>query len=163
MLKEEDIKEIHLSATKRLEDFGDYLATMASKRANFQRKEDAKNSAVALFFDNKRIIQVSSKKRKKITTYLVPDYFQRIMALQYDQVEVQWSEIAISKKLIEGHDGFYYGTAYIVQHFTGKIDDLTSYTDTTRKVIEIRVEKLISGDREVWDVRLGNVTVAETK
>lgn len=68
--------------------------------------------------------------------------------------------------LRKGTDGRYYGIVTVYQKFTGYSGDNIKYADVTEKNIEIvidRIPKNVGGTTvNVWEVYLGNITVAET-
>ena len=109
---------------------------------------------------------VSSLNRKEIAYYKVRKYFERLIALNYDRVSIQWYDIHYISDLERQPDGRYVGVVTIYQRFEGESDDGLRYRDTTKKDITIYVERKrtqISGRVvEFWDVLLGDIRVTET-
>ena len=111
-------------------------------------------------------IGVSSLFRQGIRSFEVRRYFERLMALNYDRVSVEWFNIQYISDLELQPDGTYVGVITIFQRFEGISDDGPSYKDTTKKDITVYVKKKstqISGRIiEFWDVLLGDIRVTET-
>jgi hypothetical protein len=109
---------------------------------------------------------VSSLSRTDIAYYKVRKYFERLMALNYDKVQIKWYDIHYISDLELQPDGKYVGVVTIYQSFVGISDDGLNYKDTTKKDITIYVEKKktqIAGRViEFWDVLLGDIRVTET-
>ena len=104
--------------------------------------------------------------REEISYYKVREYFKRLMALNYDKVEIKWYDIHYVSDLERQPDGKYVGVITVYQRFEGSSDDGLTYKDTTKKDITIYVEKKetqIAGRAiEFWDVMLGDIRVTET-
>ena len=104
---------------------------------------------------------------RKLKYYGIREYFQRLMALNYDRVNVEWFNIQYISDLVRQPDGRYVGVITVYQRFTGESDDGLKYVDTTKKDITVYVERKqtqIQG-RVIgfWDVLLGDIRVTETK
>jgi hypothetical protein len=109
---------------------------------------------------------VSSINRKEVNYYKVRQYFERLMALNYDRVSIEWYDIHYISDLERQPDGKYVGVVTIYQRFEGVSEDGMRYKDTTKKDITIYVERKktqIAGRTvEFWDVLLGDIKVTET-
>ena len=94
------------------------------------------------------------------------EYFERLMALNYDRVTIKWFNIQYISDLERQPDGRYVGVITIYQRFQGESDDGLKYMDTTKKDITIYVERKQTqiGGRVIgfWDVLLGDIRVTET-
>ena len=104
---------------------------------------------------------------QEIAYYKVRRYFERLMALNYDRVNITWYDIQYISDLERQPDGRYVGVITVYQRFEGtSIETGMNYKDTTKKDITIYVEKKqtqIAGRTiEFWDVMLGDVRVTET-
>jgi len=111
-------------------------------------------------------IGVSSLSREEINYYKIREYFQRLMALNYDRVTIKWYDIHYISDLERQPDGKYVGVVTVYQRFEGVTEDGMTYKDTTKKDITIFVEKKKTQIRgriiEFWDVLLGDIRVTET-
>ena len=110
---------------------------------------------------------VSSVNTNEVAYYKIRRYFERLMALNYDRVNISWYDIHYISDLERQPDGRYVGVITIYQRFEGTSQEAgLNYRDTTKKDITIYVEKKqtqISGRTiEFWDVLLGDVRVTET-
>jgi hypothetical protein len=89
------------------------------------------------------------------------------MALNYDEVKIEWFNIEYISDLERQPDGRYVGVITIYQRFEGRSGDKLKYVDTTKKDITVYVERKQTqiGGRVIgfWDVLLGDVRVVETK
>ena len=122
--------------------------------------------AEELFMDGSEI-GVSSLKSPEINYYPVRTYFQRLMRLNYDQVDIEWFNIEYVSDLEKQPDGTYVGVITIYQRFTGTGKEGLLYQDTTKKDITVYVKRKQTqiGGRLIgfWDVLLGDIRVKETK
>jgi hypothetical protein len=88
------------------------------------------------------------------------------MALNYDEVTINWYDIQYISDLERQPDGTYVGVITIYQRFEGRSDDGLEYKDTTKKDITVFVQKKETqiGGRVIdfWDVLLGDIRVTET-
>jgi hypothetical protein len=112
-------------------------------------------------------IGVSSLARPEVAYYNVRQYFERLMRLNYDRVEIEWFKIEYVSDLQRQPDGTYVGVITIFQKFKGydKEGGLV-YEDTTKKDITVYVKRKETqiGGRIIgfWDVLLGDMRVKET-
>ena len=118
-----------------------------------------------LFAENSQM-GVSSLHREEIKYYGIREYFERLMALNYDKVTIKWYNIQYISDLELQPDGRYVGVITIYQRFEGESGDGLKYVDTTKKDITVYVERKQTqiGGRLIgfWDVLLGDVRVTET-
>ncbi len=152
-------------ALEKVKDLSKYISLIGDKKTPFSEATRVMDRAEELFAPNSEM-GVSSLSRNDIAYYKVRKYFERLMALNYDKVEIKWYDIHYISDLELQPDGKYVGVVTIYQSFVGTSDDGLSYKDTTKKNITIYVEKKktqIAGRIiEFWDVLLGDIRVTET-
>ena len=158
-------KAIDSLALEKVKDLGKYIAIIGNKETQFSEAQRVMDRAEELFAPGSEM-GVSSLASEEIKYYKVREYFQRLMALNYDKVTIEWYDIHYISDLERQPDGRYVGVVTVYQKFEGRSDDKLSYKDTTKKDITIYVEKKetqIAGRTiEFWDVILGDIRVAET-
>ena len=158
-------KAIDSLALEKVKDLGKYIAIIGNKETQFSEAQRVMDRAEELFAPGSEM-GVSSLASEEIKYYKVREYFQRLMALNYDKVTIEWYDIHYISDLERQPDGRYVGVVTVYQKFEGRNDDRLSYKDTTKKDITIYVEKKetqIAGRTiEFWDVILGDIRVAET-
>ena len=153
-------------ALEKVKDLSKYIAIIGNKETQFSEANRVMDRAVELFAEGAEM-GVSSINSKEIAYYQVRRYFERLMALNYDKVNITWYDIQYVSDLERQPDGRYVGVITIYQRFEGtSIETGLNYKDTTKKDITIYVEKKqtqIAGRTiEFWDVMLGDVRVTET-
>ncbi len=152
-------------ALEKVKDLSEYISIIGSKETSFSTANRVINRAMELFADGSEI-GVSSVKTKQNNAYPIRDYFERLMALNYDQVDIDWYDIHYISNLELLSNGVYVGVVTVYQKFEGKKGDKMVYKDTTKKDITIFVKKkeiVVSGDQiDFWDVLLGDIMVSET-
>ena len=153
-------------ALEKVRDLGKYISIIGNKDTPFSEANRVIDRAMELFADDSQM-GVSSLNRKEIEYYGIKEYFQRLMALNYNRVKIDWFNIQYISDLVRQPDGRYVGVITVYQRFTGETDDGMKYVDTTKKDITVYVERKqtqIQG-RVIgfWDVLLGDIRVTETK
>ncbi|WP_421879327.1 hypothetical protein [Marinoscillum sp.] len=152
-------------ALEKVKDLSKYISIIGDKKTQFSEAQRVMDRAEELFAPDSEM-GVSSLSREEITYYKVREYFERLMALNYDKVTIKWYDIHYISDLEKQPDGTYVGVITIYQRFEGTSEDGLSYKDTTKKDITIYVKKKetqIAGRTiEFWDVLLGDVRVTET-
>jgi len=153
-------------ALEKVRDLSKYIAIIGNKQTPFSEATRVMDRAEELFAPGSEM-GVSSLNRKEVNYYKVRQYFERLMALNYDRVSIQWYDIHYISDLERQPDGRYVGVVTIYQRFEGTgSDGLMKYKDTTKKDITIYVERKktqIAGRTvEFWDVLLGDIRVTET-
>jgi hypothetical protein len=152
-------------ALEKVRDLSKYISIIGSKKTAFSEATRVMDRAEELFAPESEM-GVSSLESKEIVYYKVRKYFERLMALNYDRVKIDWYDIHYISDLEKQPDGRYVGIVTIYQRFEGTSDDGLTYKDTTKKDITIYVERKktqISGRTiEFWDVMLGDIRVTET-
>jgi hypothetical protein len=153
-------------ALEKVKDLGKYVSIIGNKDTPFSEANRVIDRALELFSEGSQM-GVSSLNRKDIQYFGIREYFQRLMALNYDRITIEWFNIEYISDLVRQPDGRYVGVITIYQRFTGESDDGMKYVDTTKKDITVYVERKqtqIHG-RIIgfWDVLLGDIRVSETK
>lgn len=152
-------------ALEKVRDLSKYISIIGNKKTPFSEATRVMDRAEELFAPDSEM-GVSSLNRKEVNYYKVRKYFERLMALNYDRVNIQWYDIHYISDLERQPDGRYVGVVTIYQRFEGESDDGLKYKDTTKKDITIYVERKktqIAGRTvEFWDVLLGDIRVTET-
>ena len=153
-------------ALEKVKDLGKYISIIGNKDTPFSEANRVIDRALELFAEGSQM-GVSSLSKNEIQYYGIREYFQRLMALNYDRVKIDWFNIQYISDLVRQPDGRYVGVITVYQRFTGESDDGLKYVDTTKKDITVYVERKqtqIQG-RVIgfWDVLLGDIRVTETK
>ena len=152
-------------ALEKVKDLGKYISIIGNKDTPFSEANRVIERALELFAEGAQM-GVSSLNREEVKYYGVKEYFERLMALNYDRVTIKWFNIQYISDLERQPDGRYVGVITIYQRFQGESDDGLKYMDTTKKDITIYVERKQTqiGGRVIgfWDVLLGDIRVTET-
>lgn len=152
-------------ALEKVRDLSKYIAIIGNKKTAYSEAMRVVDRAEELFAPESEM-GVSSLNKKEVNYYKVRKYFERLMALNYDRVKIQWYDIHYISDLERQPDGRYVGVVTIYQRFEGESDDGMKYKDTTKKDITIYVDRKktqIAGRTvEFWDVLLGDIRVTET-
>lgn len=153
-------------ALEKVKDLSKYISIIGSKETQFSEATRVMDRAEELFAPDAEM-GVSSLSSNEVVYYKVRNYFERLMALNYDQVNISWYDIHYISDLERQPDGRYVGVVTVYQRFEGtSIENNLNYRDTTKKDITIYVEKKqtqVAGRTiEFWDVMLGDIRVTET-
>ncbi|GAA0893307.1 hypothetical protein GCM10009122_29860 [Fulvivirga kasyanovii] len=152
-------------AMEKIRDLSKYIAIIGSKSTPFSEANRVVSRALELFAEGS-VIGVSSLDKEEVKQYEIKKYFERLMALSYDKVKIQWFDIQYISDLEMTPDGKYVGVVTIYQKFEGLQGDALIYKDVTKKDITIYVERKImqvEGTHvNFWDVLLGDIVVSET-
>lgn len=152
-------------ALEKVKDLSKYISIIGNKATPYSEATRVMDRADELFAAESEM-GVSSLNKKEISYYKVRQYFERLIAMNYDRVKIQWYDIHYISDLERQPDGRYVGVITIYQRFEGESDDGMKYKDTTKKDITIYVERKktqIQGRTiEFWDVLLGDIRVTET-
>lgn len=153
-------------ALEKIHDLSRYITIIGSKNTPWSEANRVINRAEELFMPGSEM-GVSSLLHPQIKYYPVRQYFERLMRLNYNKVEIEWYKINYVSDLQRQPDGTYVGVITIFQKFKGfsKEGNLL-YEDTTKKDITVYVKRKqtqIQGQMiGFWDVMLGDVRVKET-
>ncbi len=153
-------------ALEKVRDLSKYITIIGSKDTPWSEANRVIDRAEELFMDGSEI-GVSSLLRPEINYYSVRKYFERLMRLNYNRVEIEWYNIEYVSDLQRQPDGTYVGVITIFQKFKGyDKEGRLVYQDTTKKDITVYVKRKETqiGGRLIgfWDVLLGDIRVKET-
>ena len=153
-------------ALEKVRDLSKYIKIAGSKDTPFSEANRVIDRAEELFMSDAEI-GVSSLSSNQITYYRVRKYFEHLMRLNYDRVEIEWYNIEYVSDLQRQPDGTYVGIITIFQTFRGyDAEGNLAYKDTTKKDITVYVKRKETqiGGRTIgfWDVLLGDMRVKET-
>ena len=153
-------------AIEKVRDLSKYISIIGDKSTSFSEASRVIKRAEELFAAGSKL-GVSSLENKDVSYFTVDKYFQRLMALSYIKVKIDWYNIHYISDLEKQPDGKYVGVVTIYQRFEGFSAEGLKYTDVTKKDVTIYVEKKqtqINGMViDFWDVILGDIKVTETK
>jgi hypothetical protein len=171
VLAQEDISPerkmaIDSLALEKVRDLSKYISIIGNKETPWSEANRVIERTLELFADGAQM-GVSSTAQPEVKYYDIRTYLERLMALNYDQVKIEWFNIEYISDLERQPDGRYVGVITIYQRFEGRSGDKLKYVDTTKKDITVYVERKQTqiGGRIIgfWDVLLGDVRVVETK
>ena len=152
-------------ALEKIRDLSKYISIIGNKETPWSEANRVIERTLELFAENSQM-GVSSLHREEIKYYGIREYFERLIALNYDKVTIKWYNIQYISDLELQPDGRYVGVITIYQRFEGESGDGLKYVDTTKKDITVYVERKQTqiGGRLIgfWDVLLGDVRVTET-
>jgi hypothetical protein len=152
-------------ALEKVRDLSKYISIIGNKKTQFSEANRVMDRAEELFAPESEM-GVSALNKKDVTYYKVRKYFEHLMALNYDRVNISWYNIHYISELERQPDGRYVGVVTVYQRFEGESEGGLKYKDTTKKDITIYVDRKktqIQGRIvEFWDVLLGDIRVTET-
>ncbi|WP_017732327.1 hypothetical protein [Nafulsella turpanensis] len=152
-------------ALQKTADLGTYLAIISDRSNSMAEANKAVELAVDLFINEDAEVEVSGPEGRN--RYKVRAYLNRLKLLEYDKIEISWTDISYVSDLKKGTDGNYYGVITLQQRFKGFKDNEVVYGDVTEKNIEVMVvpyQKAADGvQQQKWDVFLSDVGVVVTK
>ena len=153
-------------ALEKVKDLSKYISIIGDKSTPWSEANRVIDRAEELFMQGSEI-GVSSLANPEIKYYKVRTYFERLMRLNYNKVEIEWYDIDYVSDLQRQPDGTYVGVITIFQKFKGyDKEGRLIYKDTTKKDITVyvkRKETQINGRLiGFWDVMLGDIRVKET-
>ena len=153
-------------ALEKVRDLSKYVKIVGSKETPWSEANRVIDRAEELFAPDAEI-GVSSLTSNEVLYYKVRKYFERLMRLNYDRVEIDWYKIEYVSDLQRQPDGTYVGVITVFQTFKGfDKEGRLVYQDTTKKDITVYVKRKETqiGGRLIgfWDVLLGDMRVKET-
>jgi len=153
-------------ALEKVKDLSKYISIIGDKETPWSEANRVIDRAEELFMQGSEM-GVSSLVKPEIKYYPVRKYFERLMRLNYNKVEIEWYNIEYVSDLQRQPDGTYVGVITVFQKFKGyDKEGRLIYQDTTKKDITIYVKRKETqiGGRLIgfWDVLLGDIRVKET-
>jgi len=153
-------------ALEKVRDLSKYISIIGNKQTPWSEANRVIDRTLELFTDGAKM-GVSSLNESEVKYYGIRTYLERLMALNYDKVKIEWYNIEYISDLEKQPDGRYVGVITIYQRFEGSNGENLTYVDTTKKDITVYVERKQTqiGGRIIgfWDVLLGDIRVTETK
>jgi hypothetical protein len=153
-------------ALEKVKDLSKYISIIGDKETPWSEANRVIDRAEELFMQGSEM-GVSSLVKPEIKYYPVRKYFERLMRLNYNKVEIEWYNIEYVSDLQRQPDGTYVGVITVFQKFKGyDKEGRLIYQDTTKKDITVYVKRKETqiGGRLIgfWDVLLGDIRVKET-
>lgn len=153
-------------ALEKVKDLSKYISIIGDKETPWSEANRVIDRAEELFMQGSEM-GVSSMVKPEIKYYPVRKYFERLMRLNYNKVEIEWYNIEYVSDLQRQPDGTYVGVITVFQKFKGyDKEGRLIYQDTTKKDITVYVKRKETqiGGRLIgfWDVLLGDIRVKET-
>jgi len=153
-------------ALEKVKDLSKYISIIGDKETPWSEANRVIDRAEELFMQGSEM-GVSSVVKPEIKYYPVRKYFERLMRLNYNKVEIEWYNIEYVSDLQRQPDGTYVGVITVFQKFKGyDKEGRLIYQDTTKKDITVYVKRKETqiGGRLIgfWDVLLGDIRVKET-
>ena len=153
-------------ALEKVRDLSKYISIIGNKETPWSEANRVIDRTLELFMEGSQM-GVSSLTTDDVKYYGIREYLERLMALNYDKVNIEWYNIEYISDLELQPDGKYVGVITIYQRFEASTGDQLVYKDVTKKDITVFVERKqtqISGRLiGFWDVLLGDIRVTETK
>ncbi len=152
-------------AMEKVRDLSKYISVIGDKSTAYSEAMRVIDRATELFMDSS-VIGVSDLSTTDVLYLPVKEYFERLMRLNYNKVEIEWFKIQYISDLVRQPNGIYVGVITIFQRFKAYSKEGLVYQDVTKKDITIYVERKqtqINGRLiGFWDVMLGDIRVKET-
>lgn len=153
-------------ALEKVRDLSKYISIIGDKATPLTESQRVIERTMELFMEGAQM-GVSSLNRKGVRYYPVQKYLERLRALNYQRVNIEWYNIQYISDLVQQPDGRFVGVITIYQRFEGVMEDGMRYVDVTKKDITVYVERKQQqiGGRLIgfWDVLLGDIKVTETR
>jgi len=165
-LNEQDLELFREQTRQKVEELQQHIATIGDKGIPMNRRNLAEREALKLFYSGAQI-EISSLRTsgnvEKITRDIAK-YFARLKSLPYTRVVIKFYEIAYISEFTRGPDGRYYSVATILQEFTGFNGDNITYSDLTKKEVEIIIDLVEDPffNEKNWRIFLGDIKATET-
>ena len=86
-------------ALEKVKDLGKYISIIGNKDTPFSEANRVIDRALELFAEGSQM-GVSSLSKNEIQYYGIREYFQRLMALNYDRVKIDWFNIQYISDLV---------------------------------------------------------------
>jgi len=152
-------------ALEKVRDLSKYISILGDKKTPISEAKRVIDRALELFMPGSTM-GVSSLYKKKIDTYPIKNYLERLTRLNYAKVTITWFNIQYVSDLVKQPDGRYVGVITIFQKFEGTTKEGLKYVDVTKKDITVYVERKQTQIDGIpvgfWDVLLGDIKVKET-
>jgi hypothetical protein len=165
-LNEQDLELFREQTRQKVEELQQHIATIGDKAQPPDKRSLAEREALKLFYSGAQI-EISSRDASGNVSKITRDiarYLARLKALPYTRVIIKFYEIAYISEFTRGPDGRYYSVATILQEFTGFTGDNITYSDLTKKEVEIIVDLVEDPffNEKSWRIFLGDIKAVET-
>ena len=166
-LSEQDLELFREQTRQKVEELQQHIATIGDKAQPMDRRNLAEREALKLFYAGAQI-EISSRNASGAVSKVTRDidqYLARLKSLPYTRVVIRFYEIAYISELTRGPDGRYYSVATILQEFTGFTGDNITYSDITKKEVEIIIDLVEDPffNEKSWRIFLGDIKATETR
>lgn len=186
MLTDEEKEQLRDRILDKLDNFQDFLQTMADKRNSQQVRTAAHDSNIKLFIgecepysvfnvwtdieEQKPAVRMytSSLNTKNISNQKMKNYFFKIMNNKaYSNIQIEQADAVRVGEIQAVGNGKYIAIAHICQKFIGFSENGTiRYGDVTEKKVKIHIDhstvRTTDGVEDIWDVKLGDIYVTST-
>lgn len=162
------LKQYQQKALAKVDEFGLFVQRIANKELDADEKDKAIDEACKLFLED-AMIEVSSKKTGKVSSYKIREYLTRLKLLpRYGNIQLSWSDINYVEELKQTADGNYTGKIRGTQRFVGYSSaGKVLYSDVTSKEVQVQLKsysKIVDGrPNRDWEVLLGSIGVVLTQ
>jgi hypothetical protein len=165
-LSEQDLELFREQTRQKVEELQQHIATIGDKAQPMDKRNLAEREALKLFYAGAQI-EISSRSASGEVTKVTRDiarYLARLKSLPYTRVVIRFYEIAYISDFTRGPDGRYYSVATILQEFTGFTGDNITYSDLTKKEVEIIIDLVEDPffNEKSWRIFLGDIKATET-
>lgn len=162
VLSSADYQYYSQKALDKVEEFASYLKIIANKSYSDYDRNQAIDQAVRLFMPASTM-EVTSKSQPGSRRYPIRTYLTNLKRLNYNSVDIEWTQIEYLKELSQAVDGNYYGVITGQQTFIGYGNN-TLYTDITQKNVRVKLERyhmVKNGQDNVrWNLLLGSIGIS---
>ena len=112
-------------ALEKVRDLSKYISIVGNKDTPWSEANRVIERTLELFADG-ALMGVSMLGQEEVNYYGIREYLERLMALNYDKVNIQWYNIQYISDLERQPDGRYVGVITIYQRFEGTTKGRTS-------------------------------------
>jgi hypothetical protein len=156
-------EEYNEKVKRKTEQFQEYLQQITDKTLSNLMVSSVINDAVKMFINEDAIVAVSSINSSIVKKDKIRDYLNKLSRLNYQKIELQFSEIYIVENFRLGPDNNYYGTVSFKQTFSGYSDNVKVYGDIQHKHMEVILKQYakIEGNelKHYTDILFGSIHV----
>ena len=164
---EKEMNDFHVKGLEKISELEDLIKRIGDKITSAPMAEQSIENAMKLFDSDEHFVQVSSVNSSDKVKFPTRKYFQRLRALNYQNVFIEWAEFQYTSDFILAPDNRYHGYIEFSQKFVATKDNMLSYSDKTRKKVEVILmpyTKSVEGkETENWDIFLGDISVVQTE
>jgi len=159
--------EFEAKASQKTNQFSAYLKILCNKSGPQDERNKAIDLAIDLFVNEDAIVYTSSITTSSIDSSKIRRYLTRVKMLNYDKIELEWTNVSYVSEVHLGPDNNLHGTITFDQVFRGYRDGQVIYQDITTKKAEVIMKqytKNVEGQQiPGWDVLLNNIGVKWTE